>query len=348
MQLSVEAITKLLPRAYRFAFTRIGDSALAEQLVLQSLSDAVDDDAPSHEANNLEHRVFDLLHKRTGLHEPTDHLVSSELSFTFKMQEPGRGYFLLRHVAGLTADLAGSIAGIPPERVAETERESLWEAAELLGLADAGLVPDALAETCHAILAPETLETAARDFGQAATLQAKARRRVPKLAVLAAVMSLLIVLFIVGTKITEHMRRFPGYEKVAALLSASEHPGVARERSPMNGHVSALEDWFIINHGGENLAVPPHLAAVEVKACRVFQHGPAQILEAELRDNNIFLYLFRGEELGVSLASSGKPHVVSKDGWAGLVQADAAGNFALLATKGSRDAIDALISKQAP
>ncbi len=346
MQLSPEVIKRVLPLAYRFAFARTGDSDLAHQIVLKTLREA--HDARAHETDNFEHHIFDLLHEKTGLHEPWANLVSTGLDFIRKMPEPRRGYFLLRHVAGLTPAMAGAIAQIPPKHVTETERESLEEARGLLSLAEAHQISEALAEKCRAISLPDTLQADAQEIAQAAALQARARRRVPKLAVLAAVMSSLIVLFIVGTKVAERLQRFPGYDKVAALLSASDHPGAARDRSPLNGHVSALEDWFIINHGGDSLAVPPYLTALEVKACRVFQHGPAQVLEAELRGKNIFLYLFRGEELGVSLAPSDNPRPVSKDGWAGLLQTDAAGNLALLATKGSREPIEALMSKEPP
>ncbi len=347
MQISPAAIKKLATRAYCFAIARVGQSAVAEDLVLNSLKSAISQVADPRAAKDLEHHFFSLLQEKTVAGPKSDPFCATELAFTHQMQEPGRSYFMLRYFGGLTPEMAGAIAQIAPDRVADTENQSLAEAAELLGLTSVDVVSTALAEKCRSILPPAAFQTAVEEIAQVAVLQ-KPRRGVAKLAVLATMMSSLIVLFIGGTKVVERMQRFPGYDKVATLLCASEHPGAARERSPMNGNVSALEDWFIINHGGESLAVPPHLSAIAVKACRVFQHGSAQILEAELRDKDIFLYLFRGEEVGAELPPSVKPHFVAKDGWAGLVQADAAGNFALLATKGSRAAIDALISKHRP
>ncbi len=147
--------------------------------------------------------------------------------------------------------------------------------------------------------------------------QHRRSRRAFKPAILAIVLSMLVVCAVVVLQINTRMNRFAGYEQVqrlAALSSATKPP-----YDDIGGSLADLEDWLYL--ALEGLQLPDLSRALEgfIPGDARVHADPSRIAEIRSQPPGETAFLFSASAVGVSLEEEEKWYPMQGDAWEGRV-----------------------------
>jgi hypothetical protein len=344
MELSEDFIADLLFRAYRVGLVWGGTPDRVESVTAATVRKVAESSVRSRKTALLERAIFTELRRQLAPKKKETSVVDvPALEFLGNIDEPRRSFLALRYGGELSAADAATVLEVSPRAVSRLDKDAHDLAAPYVDAASPADTAEFVSRRFGAIPIPPSLRATAGAIE--ARLASPSHARVVRPAIFAVSLSLVVVLFLVGSTLSERMKRFPGYEKVAAILAAADQAD-ARRAKPVSGTIGSLDDWLLVNHGIDPFTPPARLGGLEARSCRVFQSGNTQIIGVKLASpSDVFVYFFRGPDLAIEYPAK-LPNVPIEGGdWKGILEQDAGGNCVLFATKGNVEDLKALVPR---
>lgn len=162
--------------------------------------------------------------------------------------------------------------------------------------------------------------------------------------VLAAVISVIVVLALLGRGLWQRAENFAGKETAIQLVDAAqEMSGV--ELEPINPTpLGKLNDWFAMN-GMDRFDVPAAYADLKVIGGRVFKHSGFPVAQAAIEEHGMLAYVFRAKDLGIDLGGGERWRILQDDDWTAAIRPVDDLAF-MLAFRGSRAEMQRFLSER--
>ncbi len=148
-----------------------------------------------------------------------------------------------------------------------------------------------------------------------------------KLAVLAVVCGLAVIVGLAVSMELDRRANFPGRENITRIVSAADAMS-GSELVPVSRPVQELDDWFFMR-GFEGFFVPAELAALPAMGARMIRFDGRRVAQVAVDRHSLLVYVFHAGEFGVEFPESREWRLVEHDGWTAALQR--AGDFCVVA-----------------
>lgn len=173
-------------------------------------------------------------------------------------------------------------------------------------------------EMLSAIGSPEDLRHRLAAAKPAAVKGAAARPQHHLTAVLAVGLGVAIIICVLVFFQWQARKNFPGREALVKIASAANGMSGA-ELEPVVNSAGDLGDWFYMR-GFEHFRVPAELRKAPAVGSRVFKMDGHPIAQIAIDPHQSLVYIFDGEDFGVTLPGGDEWTIFSADDWAAAVR----------------------------
>jgi hypothetical protein len=132
---------------------------------------------------------------------------------------------------------------------------------------------------------------------------------------MAVVVGLLVLLGLLGFFYWEGQKNFPGKEALVKLATSADSMNGAELEVLKDVPMGSLGDWFYMR-SFDAFQVPPELKPMPAVGSRTFRRGGHMVAQIAIDPHAALVYVFKGEDFGVTLPQGDDWRVFQAEGWA--------------------------------